>query len=463
MLLRVKHCCGRLFVFFLLTCSVALTQPAPGAQPLTAMPSVIQVPPEAQPSANFDAEAATNAYLAQIPADARARSDAYFEGGYWMILWDFLYGTVLLLLVLNLGWSAAMRNFAERVTRFKPVHTIVYWVQYMILTTILGFPLGVYEDYLREHKYGLATQTFGPWLGDQFKGLLVNLVLGVILAVVLFGIVRRLQRTWWIWGAVVTLCFLILVVLVAPVYIVPIFNKVTRLDDPKVTQPILSMARANGIPAHDVFEIDASRQSTRMSANVSGFAGTMRITLNDNLLRRGSLEEIQAVMGHEMGHYVLHHIYKDILFFGVVIVIAFALLQWSLNWSLQRWGEKWKIRGIGDTAVLPLVVLLVSVFGFVTTPILNTHTRTEEGEADMYGLNASRQPDGFAQAAIHLGEYRKMNPGPMEEYIFFDHPSGRNRIYAAMRWKAENLALMGWQASRDAAPGSMTDPKADPK
>jgi STE24 endopeptidase len=212
-----------------------------------------------------------------------------------------------------------------------------------------------------------------------------------------------------------------------------------------------------------VFEIDASRQSTRMSANVSGFAGTMRITLNDNLLRRGSLEEIQAVMGHEMGHYVLHHIYKDILFFGVVIVIAFALLQWSLNWSLQRWGEKWKIRGIGDTAVLPLVVLLVSVFGFVTTPILNTHTRTEEGEADMYGLNASRQPDGFAQAAIHLGEYRKMNPGPMEEYIFFDHPSGRNRIYAAMRWKAENLALLGWQASRDAAPGSMTDPKADPK
>lgn len=288
-------------------------------------------------------------------------------------------------------------------------------------------------------------------------------MLGAILAVVLFGIVRRLQRTWWIWGAVVTLCFLILIVLVAPVYIIPIFNKVTRLDDPKVTQPILSMARANGIPAHDVFEIDASRQSTRMSANVSGFAGTMRITLNDNLLRRGSLEEIQAVMGHEMGHYVLHHIYKDILFFGVVIVIAFGLLQWSLNWSLQRWGEKWKIRGIGDTAVLPLVILLFSIFGFVTTPIMNTHIRTTEGEADMYGLNASRQPDGFAQAAIHLGEYRKMSPGPLEEYIFFDHPSGRNRIYAAMRWKAENLALMRWQAGKDTAVDVPADPKPDVK
>jgi STE24 endopeptidase len=416
--------------------------PGPGGQPLTAMPSVIQVPTQAQPSANFNAEVATNAYLAQIPADARARSDAYFEGGYWMILWDFLYGTAVLLLLLNLGWSAAMRNFAERITRFKPLQTFVYWVQYLLATSILGFPLSVYEDYFREHKYGLATQTFGPWMGDQLKGLGVSLVLGGILAMLLFGIVRRLQRTWWIWGAAVTLGFMILVVLIAPVYIVPIFNKVTVLDDPKVTQPILRLARANGIPARDVYEVDASRQTTRMSANVSGFGSTMRITLNDNLLRRGSPEEIQAVMGHEMGHYVLHHIYKDILFFGVVIVIAFALLQWSLKWTLQRWGEKWQIRGIGDTAVLPLVVLLVSVFGFVLTPILNTHIRTAEGEADMYGLNASRQPDGFAQAAIHLGEYRKMNPGPVEEWIFFDHPSGRNRIYAAMRWKAENLPLM---------------------
>jgi len=449
-----------LFLCLMITSALGQQAPTPGVQPLTAMPSVIQVPPEAQPSANFNAEAATNAYLAQIPADARARSDAYFEGGYWMILWDFLYGAVVMLLLLNLGWSAAMRNLAERVTRFKPVHTLVYWVQYLLLTSVIGFPLVVYEDYFREHKYGLATQTFGPWMGDQLKGLLVNLVLGGILAVLLFGIVRRLQRTWWIWGSVVTLCFMIVVVLVAPVYIVPIFNKVTRLDDPRVTQPILSLARANGIPVHDVFKIDASRQTTRMSANVSGFGSTMRITLNDNLLRRGSPEEIQAVMGHEMGHYVLHHIYKDVLFFGVVIVISFALLQWSLNHSLARWGERWKIRGIGDTAVLPLVVLLFSIFGFVVTPLMNTHIRTAEGEADMYGLNASRQPDGFAQAAIHLGEYRKMNPGPLEEWIFFDHPSGRNRIDAAMRWKAENLRLTRWQASPDAGAGA---PAADHK
>ncbi len=405
------------------------------------MPSVVQVPAEAQATLHFDATAATNAYLAQIPADKTARSDAYFEGGYWMILWDFLYGVAVALLLLNLRWSAHMRDLAERVTRFKPVHTFVYWMQYLVLSTILVFPLTVYEDYFREHKYGLATQTFGPWMGDQMKGLGVNLVLGGLLAMLLFGIVRRLPRSWWIWGAVVTTLFLIFVSLIAPVFIFPIFNKVTRLDDPKVVDPILSMARANGIPARDVYEIDASRQTTRMSANVSGFANTMRITLNDNLLRRGSPEEIQAVMGHEMGHYVMNHVYKGIMFFLIVTVLAFACLHWALDWTLQRWGEKWQIRGVGDTAVLPLVVLLVSIFSFVITPVTNTFIRTQEYEADMYGLNTSRQPDGAAQGAIHLGEYRKMNPGPIEEWIFFDHPSGRNRIYAAMRWKAENLKL----------------------
>ena len=161
--------------------------------------------------AHFDATPATKAYLAQIPADKTARSDAYFEGGYWLILWDFLYGVVVALLLLNLRWSARMRDLSERVTRFKPVHTFVYWAQYLVLTSILAFPGTVYEDYFREHKYGLATQTFGPWTGDQLKNLAANMVLGGLLAMLLFGIVRRLPRTWWIWGAVVTNLFLIFV------------------------------------------------------------------------------------------------------------------------------------------------------------------------------------------------------------------------------------------------------------
>jgi STE24 endopeptidase len=414
---------------------------SPGAKPATVMPDVIQVPAAAQPSDHFDADAATDAYLAEIPASARSRSNAYFEGGYWLILWDFLYGVAIYLVLLYFGWSAAMRNTAERITRFKPLQTLIYWVEFLLLTTILGAPLALYEGYFRERQYGLATQTLGPWLGDQLIILLVNVVLGGVVSMVLFGVVRRLPRTWWIWGAGVSIVFLIFFIMIAPVFIFPLLNKYTVLDNPKITQPILSLARANGIPAQEVYQMDASRQTTRMSANVSGFGQTMRITLNDNLLRRGSPEEIQSVMGHEMGHYVLHHIAKDLFYFSVVIVILFAFLRWSLEHALARWGERWHIRGIGDTAVLPLVLLLGSLLGFVYTPLFNTHIRTNEHEADMYGLNASRQPDGFAQAAIHLGEYRKMSPGPVEEWIFFDHPSGRNRIHDAMRWKAENLQL----------------------
>ncbi|HEV7508675.1 MAG TPA: M48 family metallopeptidase [Thermoanaerobaculia bacterium] len=439
--MNFRRCLRFLLVGLTLTVSLHGASAQEKPAPASTMPSVVQIPAAALPSDHFDAEAATEAYLAQIPAAAKTRSDAYFEGGYWLILWEFLVGVVIALLLLQLRWSAAMRNLAERLSRFKPVQTFLYWVQYLIVTSLLGFPLAVYEGYFREHQYGLATQTFGPWMGDQLKELLVALMLGGILAVPLFGIVRKFPRTWHLWGAGVTFLFIVFVSLIAPVYIVPVFNDVKRLEDPKITTPILRLARANGIPVHDVFEMDASRQTNRMSANVSGFGNTMRITLNDNLLHRGSPEEIQSVMGHEMGHYVLNHVYKGMLFFLVMIALGFGFLRGSLDGALKRWGEKWQIRGIGDTAVLPLVVLLASLLSFVLTPIFNTYIRTAEQEADMYGLNASRQPDGFAQAAIHLGEYRKMSPGPLEEWIFFDHPSGRHRINNAMRWKAENLSL----------------------
>jgi STE24 endopeptidase len=303
---------------------------------------------------------------------------------------------------------------------------------------------------VREHQYGLATQSFGPWMGDEVKALLVNLVLGAVAVVVLFAIIRKLPRTWWLWGAAATLAMQVIVIAIAPVYLVPIFNKVTRLNDPKVTVPILRMAHANGIPTNDVYEIDASRQTTRMSANVSGFANTMRITLNDNLLRRGSPEEIQAVMGHEMGHYVMNHIPKAIMFLAILSAVSFAYLFYGLQWALRRWGARWGIEGVGDPAVLPLVMLLGGILFFVLTPMMNTFTRTQEKEADMFGLNASRQPDGFAQAAIHLSEYRKMRPGRLEEFVFYDHPSGYNRIHSAMVWKGENLELY---TSREAGAG----------
>ena len=425
-------------LLLLSVCAPSLLRAQPAVQPSA---DITKVPAAAQPSDHFDPDAATDAYLAMMPPAAIARSNAYFEGGYWLILWDFLVGAVISLLLLNLRWSARMRDLAARLTRFRWLQTFLYWLQYLVVTSILAFPLTWYEGLYREQKYGLATQSLGPWMGDQFKAFLLSVFLGGLAVMLLFRIARSFPRTWWIVGAVAGIALSIVAVAIAPVYIRPVFNKITRLNDPKITAPLLRLARANGIPVNDVYEIDASRQTTRMSADVSGFAGTTRITLNDNLLRRGSPEEIQAVMGHEMGHYVLNHVLEDIIFLSIVITCSMAFLFWGLKWTLGRWGGQWGISSPADPAVLPLAMLLLSILFFVLTPVMNSETRMDEKQADMFGLNAARQPDGFAQAAIHLGEYRKMHPGTLEEWIFFDHPSGYNRIHSAMVWKGQNQDL----------------------
>jgi STE24 endopeptidase len=301
----------------------------------------------------------------------------------------------------------------------------------------MSLPLTIYRDFVREHRYGLSNLTFAAWLGELGKGLAISAVLGGLAMMILYALVRRLPRSWWIWGAAASIAFGAFLALIVPVAIEPVFNSPKRLTDQRVVAPILSLARANGIGAQDVWEVDASKQSKRIGAHVSGFLGTERITLNDNLLARASLPEIQAVMGHEMGHYVLNHIPTMLLQFGIVILVGFALLK-TLFEVLRARAPRWQVRGIDDPAGLPLAVLLLSSYLFLLTPVLNSMVRMEESEADLYGLNASAQPDGFAQVSLKLGEYRKLEPGPIEELIFYDHPSGRTRIRTAMRWKAEH-------------------------
>jgi STE24 endopeptidase len=388
---------------------------------------------------HFDAEAATSAYLATMSAEARARSDAYFEGGYWLTLWDFLVGLVVAWILLGTRISYRLRERVERLTRFRALQTALYAVAYIALTALLTLPWNAYEGYFREHQYGMSNHTLGSWFGEELKGLALGVVFGTIAIVAIYAVIRKATRTWWLWGSLVALALLVMQIAIAPSYLEPVFNKFYPLPDGALKQQILSLARANGIPVSQVYEFDASKQTTKMSAHVSGIFGSAQISMNDNLMNRASPEEVRAVLGHEMGHYVLNHVYKGLLSIGLLVVIGFAFLSFAFDRVAAGIGANWGIRGVADIAGLPLLGALFSVYFFVLTPVLNTITRTMEAEADAFGLNAAREPDGFAQAALHLSEYRKMQPGAVEEFLFFDHPSGWNRIHRAMVWKAENV------------------------
>jgi STE24 endopeptidase len=424
--------------------AAATAQPAAvpaNTAPATAPPVNAVVPdvPAASQARPFDVDKATEAYLARLSPEQRAKSDAYFVGGYWITLWSFLYGLGVAWILLATRLSARMRDLAERLTRFRALQTFLYVLQYILAAFVLGFPWAVYTDFVREHQYGMATQDFPAWMGDQLKGLGLGLIIGGVALTLLYAVLRWKPRTWWIWGAVVSVLLGAVLIVLGPVFIEPVFNHYTELKDPAVREPILSLARANGIETKHVYVMDASKQTNRVSANVAGMFGTMRIALNDNLLRRVSPGGIKAVMGHEMGHYVLNHVPKSILYLTLMLATGFAFLSRAFDRVVAKRGERWGVRGVADPAGLPLLGAILAVFFFVLTPLNNTYIRTSETEADIFGLNASREPDGFAEVAMIVSDYRKLSPGPMEEWIFYDHPSGRNRIHMAMRWKAEHL------------------------
>ena len=396
-------------------------------------------PPAASTTSSFDPIAATKALLDTVPADQRAKSNAYFEGGYWLLLWNFLVGAAISIFLLKSGLSARLRDVAEGLTGSKALQVVIYSVVFIIIVAVLSFPLTFYQFFVREHQYGFATQNFGAWFLEQLISLVVGLVAGVIGLSILYAVFRRARQTWWLWGTLVVVLLSFFGNFIAPVFVEPLFNTYKPLNDPKIRDPILAMAQANQIPVKQVFEVDASRQTTRVSANVAGLLGTTRIALNDNLLKQCSLPEIRAVMAHEMGHYILNHGAKLTIYLGVVALFGFAIARFVCNFALQIWGERWQVRGIADPAGLPLLMLIFVTFTFLMTPVLNSIVRETEREADQFGINTSREPDGEASIVLKLGAYRKLDPTPVEEFIFYDHPSGRARIQMGMDWKAAHL------------------------
>lgn len=407
------------------------------AQPPQLPPGLI-VPEAARPAQHLDVEKATQAYIDVLSAEQRARSDAYFEGGYWLQLGDFVNYLIIAAILLFTGLSRRMRDLAQRLLSKKFLSTWLYVVMWVVATFLLGLPMSIYGGYIREHQYGLSNLTFGGWMQETLIEFGLELLLMPLVIALIYAAVRRAGARWWMWASAITLVVAIFLGIIAPVVISPLFNKYTPLGPGRVRDEVLSLARANRIPATDVYVADESKQSNRVSANVQGLFGTTRISLNDNLLKNTSVAEIRAVLGHEMGHYVLHHGTRLLLYLILVLTVAFILLHSLFDRAIARWGTRFGIADRADPAGLPLATAILALLLTLMTPVLSTISRQAEAEADAFGINASREPHGFATAALRLSTYRKMKPGPLEEILFYDHPSGYDRIQRAMAWLAEN-------------------------
>jgi STE24 endopeptidase len=414
-----------------------LIQNAKGAIPVL-LALFITLPAFAQPA--FDPVAAVEHYLGTITPEEQARSNAYFDGKRWLLLWDFLMVSAACVLLLEMRAGARLRDRLSSLIRWPILRDAVIAVVILLLLMLLTAPFACYATWIRERQYDLANLTFGAWLYEYVLGWALEAAALAPLAALGYWIVRRAPRTWHWWVTAIGAGYLVLSGIVAPVFVAPFFNRYEPLPDSPLKQEILALARANGMPVNEVYQYDASRQSDKITASVTGVFGTARIVLGDTLLNGISPESVKAVVGHELGHYVLNHLARNILFNTVLLALGLLFTRCAMDRLLAWCGLRWQVKDVSDAAAVAAVVLVLYAWSFATTPLTNSLLRSAEREADYFGLNAAQEPDGFAEVMVLLDEGLHRVPGPVEEFLFFDHPPSRSRIEAAMRWKAEHLA-----------------------
>jgi len=395
--------------------------------------------PLAAHAASFDVEQATRAWLNTLQGPARARSDAYFEGGYWLVLWGTLVAVLSDAVLLRFRLSSRFRDWGERLLRRSAGVTWITALCYIAAGWLITLPWTICTGFIREGEYGLMNQSFGGWFKDQLIAAGLALLIAPLIIMAIYGVIRRFPRNWWLLGTGLVTAFLFLGMALAPVYIAPLFNKYTEMQPGPLRDRIVAMANSRGIPADHIYVFDASKQSKRISANVSGIGPTIRISLNDNLLNRSTPQEVAAVMGHEMGHYKLNHVWWGLLFMTALYGLGLFLVSRLAPALIARHGARWGVRSLGDPASLPVLGILLALFSLLATPLTNTLIRVDESQADAFGLDVAHEPDGFASIAMKLSEYRKIEPGALEEMLFFDHPSGATRVRMAMQWKKDHV------------------------
>lgn len=348
------------------------------------------------------------------------------------VLWvvGILWGIVVPLVLLFTGFSARMRDWARKAGRKWFFVIALYAILFSVVTWALDLPLAYYMGYVRQHEYGLSNQTLEKWWGDALKGLMVGAIMLSLILWVPYLLLRKSPKRWWLWSGLAAIPFIVLLLLVSPIWIDPLFNKFGPMKDQELERSILDLAERAGIEGSRVFEVEKSVDTKAVNAYVTGFFDTKRIVLWDTIIAKLDRDELLFVMGHEMGHYVLRHILQLIVFSSIVIMVGLFAVHVTAQKLIARYGGRWGFSELSDVASLPLIVLLFGIATFFLTPALLTVTRHNEREADRFGLEITRNNRAAATAFVKLQRENLGVPRPGTLYKIWrsSHPPIGERI-----------------------------------
>jgi len=408
-------------------CAMALAAGSAGMQPTPPPPSP---PPGTTDALRIQAMVLEDETAPVAVPEPSEQAMRYYRSG--NVLWfvEQAWSIAVLVLLLATGLSASLRNAARRIGRNWFFTIVVYFALFTIVTTIVDLPLSYYTEFVREHAYGLSNQTFGKWFGDTLKSLAVACIVGALVMWVPYLLLRKSPRRWWLYTAIALVPFIVLANLVAPIWIAPLFNKFEPMQDKALEQKILSLAGRAGIEGSRVYQVNKSVDTKTLNAYVAGLFGTKRIVLWDTTLKRMTDRELLFVMGHEMGHYVLHHVWQAIAFSVVIIAASLYVAYRAAGAVIARFGRRWGFTSLADVASLPLLLLLMSAFGLVVMPLQLAFTRHLEHDADRFGLEITQTNHSAGTAFVKLQQDALANPRPGLLYKIFreSHPPLGERI-----------------------------------
>lgn len=445
------------FLLILMACLLelasiqGLAQDQSGAASATAQQQSETPKAAPNPSAQLSAQKEITAYTLppNLSEKAHNRSRIHFR----LELIGFVYGLFVLWLILRLGLATRYRGWAEAFSTKSFLQSLAYSPLVLLTIGVLTLPLDVYDEWI-EKQYGISVQGWGSWSWDWIKAELISLVIGTILIWLLYVVIRRSPRRWWFYFWLVALPIGLLLVFIGPWVIDPMFHKFEPLQqkDPELTLSLQKMIQRAGenIPPQRMFWMGAGEKTTALNAYVTGFGASKRLVVWDNTIAKMTTPQIVYVAGHEMGHYVLLHIPKELSFFAVLALVLFYLGYRSIGWVLARWSAGWGIRGLDDWASLPALLLLLSVFSFIANPIASAISRHYEHQADQYGLEVTHGlTPNFGQVAAQafqvLGEVdlADPNPNPVQVFLFYDHPSIPDRVQFCLTYNPWSKGQQG--------------------